>query len=86
MLHLDWVAGYLKNKGFEVEEERGEFTGEQMVTATFQTKNGEMAVYAIAGGARIGKPNGSHKYYYEISDAKLARYVQQVIENNGGAK
>lgn len=84
MIHLDWLGGYLAKQGFSVKWEDSEFLAAGCIRAEADTRNGIMTVYATAEGARIGKPNGSHKYYYGVSDAKLAHYVQQVIASNGG--
>ena len=50
--------------------------------AEIQTGKGPMSIFFIEQGARIAKPNGTAKYYYKVSNAKLIKYIDQIIAAN----
>lgn len=41
-----------------------------------------MEVFFVDRGARIQKPNGTHKYYYEVSNAQLISTIKKIVEAN----
>lgn len=42
--------------------------------------DGCISIYVSERGACIRKPNGTTKYYYEVSNAKLKNYIRQTCE------
>lgn len=81
MLNLQRVNTLLTRLGFNTDLGKAE-NGEPALTAKLATVRGDIFVFAMAGGARIAKPNGTAKYYYEVSDAKFAQYIRQILAAN----
>lgn len=81
MMNLDRVAVGLSRIGMDVEMKTGE-DGKPTLVATIETGRGTLSVLCIAKGARLGKPNGTSKYLYECSEAKLRATVEQTIKAN----
>lgn len=81
MMNLDRVAVGLSRIGMDVEMKTGE-DGKPTLVATIETGRGTLSVLCIAEGARLGKPNGTSKYLYECSEAKLRATVEQTIKAN----
>lgn len=81
MLNLERVHNFLTKQGFDSCLGKAE-NGEPAVTATIARKNGNVQIFAIARGARITKPNGTVKYYYEVSIGQFAQYVRQILAFN----
>ena len=52
------------------------------MVASIETGRGLLSVLCLPEGARLGKPNGSSKYLYECSEAKLWAVVEQTIKAN----
>lgn len=67
--------------GFRCEESTTE-SADPSVTAVYQTGRGPLEIFAIQAGARFAKPNGTAKYYYEISNARLLATARQTIKAN----
>lgn len=78
-MDLHRVNLLLGNLGFDSHIGKDE-SGEPAITATLPTRRGDIQIFAIARGARIAKPNGTAKYYYEVSDGKFAQYVRQIMK------
>lgn len=81
MMSMNRVAAGLSRIGMNVEMKTGE-DGKPTVNATIETGRGTLSVFCIAKGARLGKPNGTSKYLYECSEAKLWATVEQTIKAN----
>lgn len=81
MMSLERVIKALETLGMNAQETTTE-GGEWAVEAEIETKRGRFSVYAIAGGAKLCKPNGSTKYLYECSESKLRAVALQTIKAN----
>lgn len=81
MMNIERVEKLLKNLGFDTRMAKTE-AGENCVTATLTTKKGNVHIFAVPGGARISKPNGTVKFHYEVSEGQFAKYVKQTLAAN----
>lgn len=81
MLDIKKAIEDLSKMGFRCEEGTTE-SAEPSVTAIFQTARGPLEIFAIEAGARFGKPNGTVKFYYKISNARLLAAARQTIKAN----
>lgn len=70
MLYLNRTKLVLEALGMNVSVETTE-DGQEALNATIETKRGPLTVFAIAKGARLGKPNGTSKYLYGCTDGKV---------------
>lgn len=67
--------------GMEIVEQFNTATGMEAFTAEIATDRGTITVTCGANGtARIDKPNGTHKWYYEKSAGQLRAAVKQTID------
>ena len=67
--------------GMEITEQFNTVTGMEAFTAEMTTDQGTITVTCGSNGtARIDKPNGSHKWYYEKSTGQLRAAVKQTID------
>ena len=80
MMNLERVSAGLSGLGMNVAV--GTEDGYLQVEATIETQKGLFCVYAIEKGARLAKPNGTVKYLYECTEAKLRAVVLQTIKAN----
>lgn len=48
--------------------------------AEIETHRGNIGLLFLAKGAMVWKPNGTRKTYYEVSNAQLLRYIDQIAE------
>ena len=48
--------------------------------AEIETGRGNLGLVFIEKGARVWKPNGTRKTYYEVSNAQLVHYLDQALE------
>lgn len=81
MLNIKKAYEDLSAMGFQCEEKTTE-SSEPSITAVYQTGRGPLEIFAIQAGARFAKPNGTAKYYYEISNARLLATARQTIKAN----
>lgn len=83
-LFMDGSKKSVENRGYEtaMEETAG---GVQILTGRTQILTGKRGVVEFAygdnGNGYINKPNGTRKWYYEVSIAKFSRYLLQVEES-----
>ena len=75
-LNLNILENALCGEGFSVEIEDGK------LYSFIQTKNGEFIVFAAHGGIRMGKPNGTVKYYWGSENQCMAVIRQTLKSNN----
>lgn len=67
--------------GMEIVEQFKTVAGQEVFTAEMATDQGAITVTCGANGtARIDKPNGTHKWYYEKSTGQLRAAVKQTID------
>ena len=67
--------------GMEIVERFKTLTGMDLFRAEMATGRGLIAVTCGSNGtARIDKPNGTHKWYYEKSTGELRAAVKQVLD------
>ena len=79
-LDLGIMAEGFREMGFTVEKEQVDgMPGVEALQASIETGRGEMRVYTVYGGIRIGKPNGSGKYYWGTEKQCLA-VVRQTLK------
>ena len=49
--------------------------------ATAETERGTLRIYCGTNGtARLDKPNGTHKWYYEKTPAQIAAVIKQTMD------
>ena len=81
MMNLERVNAGLSGLGMKVTAGTTE-AGHPQIEASIETKKGQLYVFAIDKGARLAKPNGTVKYLYECTEAKLRAVVLQTIKAN----
>lgn len=81
---MEALKNSVEKRGYEtaMEETAG---GTQVLTGRTHISTGKMGdvefAYGDNGNGYIDKPNGTRKWYYEVSVAKFSRYLQQVEES-----
>lgn len=72
----------LEKLGFTVIDFKHDF-GTGIVAGALTTDNGNIEIdWGDNGTARVFKPNGTVKWFYEKSDAQICRILRQIIEAN----
>ena len=67
--------------GMTITESHKSFAGMQVFEAKMELDRGTITLYCGDNGtARIDKPNGTHKWYYEKSTGQLRAAIKQVID------
>ncbi len=81
---IENIIAVLQNKGFEVLESReDQVFGTKIALATKKTDGGNIEIaWGDNGTARVQKPNGTTKWYYEKTIPQVARALDQCIEFN----
>lgn len=75
------LTRYLERE-FNATVEYSEIENGYIATIKVGKGSATMEVFFVEKGARIQKPNGTHKYYYEVSTAQLASTIRRVVEAN----
>lgn len=71
----------VKGLGMEILERGETATGLKTITAEKETPRGMIRIFCGNDGtARVDKPNGTHKWYYEKSTGQLRAHLMQIIE------
>lgn len=75
--------------GMKITAENVTILGTEAFEAEAETKNGNLHIVCYPQGgrytARVDKPNGTHKWLYQKSEAQIGRALEQVIQFNGRA-
>jgi hypothetical protein len=73
----------LTSLGMAVTKREQHANGLEIVTAEMETPRGTLSIYCGSNGtARVDKPNGSHKWYYEKTVGQIRAALVQTIEFN----
>ena len=82
MLDLERMEKLLASE-FGVTADMGDSgIGGRTLEAEVDTKRGPVYIFAISGGVRIGKPNGSATYLYECSNGHFFAVLRQIVKAN----
>ena len=78
------IIKVLEAKGFTIlEVTRTKIFGVTTVSAARKTDSGNLEImWGDNGTAKVFKPNGTTRWYYEKSVAQIARALDQSIESN----
>lgn len=82
MLSLNRIETVARSLGFTLKSGTTDSGRFEYLEGEIETGRGQMSFYAIPDGARIQKPNGTHKYYYGPTDGQFCRVLRQTIEAN----
>lgn len=72
----------LEKLGFSVIDFKSDF-GTDIVAGALTTDNGNVEIdWGENGTARVYKPNGTVKWYYEKTDAQICSILKRIIDAN----
>lgn len=80
-IDTEGLAKYLANN-FGATVEYSEIENGHIAEIKVGKGTATMEIFFVEKGARIRKPNGTVKYYYEVSNAKLIATIKKIVEFN----